>query len=307
MKERIIIAGGSGFLGTTLATQLAKMNYEPVILTRNPKNYTGMGRAIDWDGKTIAENWLAEIEGSHALINLAGKNVNCRPGKANREAILQSRIQSVDVLGKAVRLVPHFPKIWVQAGSLAIYGNAGSRICDEAGKVATDYPANVCINWESALGSAIRPEMRWVNLRIGFVLGQEGGALPFLARLTRLGLGGRIGNGNQYISWLHIEDMIRIFIEAIENPKMTGTYNATSPNPVTNREFMQQLRKTLRRPWTPPAPALAVKIGAPLLNSDPQIALTGRRCLPARLLSEGFSFNHPDLTNSLKNIYPNHK
>ncbi len=307
MKKRIIIAGGTGFIGKVLATQLAKLDYEPVILTRNPKRFQGMGRAIQWDAKHVTDNWLNEIEGACAIINLTGKNVNCRPGKANRAAILQSRIESVDLLGRAIRLVPHFPKCWIQAGSLAIYGNASSRICDEASKAATDYPANVCIEWESALGNAIRPEMRWGNLRIGFVLGKEGGALPFLAKLTRLGLGGSIGNGKQYISWLHIDDMIRIFVEALENPNMTGTYNATGPNPVTNQEFMQQLRKTLRCPWSLPAPALAVKIGAPFLNSDPQIALTGRRCIPARLLSEGFSFIYPNLATTLQAIYPDKK
>jgi uncharacterized protein (TIGR01777 family) len=307
MKKRIILAGGTGFLGTQLATRLDNLGYEPVILSRNPEAYHEAGRAVYWDGKTVEDSWLGEIDGAAAIINLAGKNVNCRPTKANRRDILASRIDSVAVLGKALRMVPEFPGLWIQAGSLAIYGNAGDRVCDEAAKVATYFPADVCIEWEAELGKAIRPGMRWVNLRIGFVLGREGGALPFLAKLTRIGLGGSIGDGNQYISWIHLEDMLRIFVEAIENPDMAGTYNATGHGALTNREFMATLRKTIGRPWSPPAPKLAVKIGAPILDSDPGIALTGRRCIPAKLDAEGFSFHYRDLESALNNLYSTHK
>lgn len=303
MKKRIILAGGTGFLGIELAKQLTELDYHPVIFSRNPDSYTGPGKVVFWDGKTIDKIWLAEIDGATAIINLAGKNVNCRPTARNRKTILDSRVQSVAVLGEALRLVPNPPEIWIQAGSLAIYGDAGDRICDEAARVATGYPANVCVDWEAALGEAILPGTRWVNLRIGFVLGSAGGALPFLARLTKLGLGGSIGNGKQYISWIHLDDMLKIFIEAIENPTMAGTYNTTGPTPVTNAEFMTTLRSVLGRPWSPPAPALAVKIGAPLLDSDPAIALTGRRCVPAKLTDEGFNFHYLTLKHALESIY----
>ncbi|MDF1812332.1 MAG: TIGR01777 family oxidoreductase [Verrucomicrobiales bacterium] len=303
MKKRIVLAGGSGFLGFALANRLTTLDYETVILSRNPHGYKGPGRAVFWDGKTIDDTWLKEIDGAEAVINLTGKNVNCRPTRANREAILASRVDSVAVLGEAVRMVANYPKVWIQAGSLAIYGDAGERVCNEAAMVASGYPANVCVDWETELGKAIRPEMRWVNLRIGFVLGTEGGALPFLTQLTKWGLGGAIGNGHQYISWIHIEDMLRIFVTAVEDPETEGTYNATGPAPVTNREFMATLRRVLRRPWSPPGPEFAVRLGAPLLNSDPEIALSGRRCIPEKLEQEGFSFCYNNLKTALENIY----
>jgi len=160
------------------------------------------------------------------------------------------------------------------------------------------------VAWEEALGQALLPNIRWVTLRIGFVLGREGGALPFLARLTRWGLGGSIGNGRQWISWIHLDDMNRIFLEALENPAWNGVYNATGPEPVTNSVLMRELRQFLHRPWSPPAPSPAVWLGAWLLGSDPKVALTGRRCVPARLREADFHFEWPHLTDALDELYP---
>ncbi len=304
-SRRVLLPGGSGFLGIALAETLATSGYEPVVLTRRPETVSGPGRPVFWDGKTIDDAWLGEMDGAMALINLAGKGVNCRPTAKNRREIRESRVRTVTVLGEAARLVSQPPPVWVQASSLAIYGNAGDRFCDEAARVATAYPADVCTEWEAALGRALLPAMRWVVLRIGFVLGTDGGALPLLSRLCLLGLGGSIGSGEQFISWLHLEDMLRIFLRAVEEPSMNGVYNATAERPVTNREFMQALRRVHRRPWSPRVPSLAVKTGAPLIGSDPGIALTGRRGFPARLLDEGFLFRHGDVATALRDLIKN--
>ncbi len=302
--KRIILAGGSGFLGRALAAKLVKRGgYDPVILTRSPENYKGAGRAVHWDGQTVADEWKMEIDGAHAVINLAGKNVNCRPTAQNKKEILESRTDSVRVLGEAIRLVKTPPPIWIQTSSLAIYGDAKDRICDEAAKVNNEWPANVCIAWEEELGRALLPGIRWAVLRIGFVLGKDEGALPFLAKLVKCGLGGSIGNGRQWISWLHIDDMIALFMEALENSEFAGVYNATNRNAVTNAELMKTLRKILHRPWSPPAPAFAVRIGAPILGSDPVIALTGRRCVSKHLNDHGFTFKHPDLEPALHDLF----
>jgi uncharacterized protein (TIGR01777 family) len=306
-KERIVIAGGSGFLGTALARTLDRRGYEVVVLTRTPRQYRGPGRVVKWDGETLEETWVAELEGARALVNLAGKNVNCRQTRTNRECILRSRVRTTEVLGEALRLVYRVPEVWIQAGSLAIYGDAGDRICDETGFVPDEYPTDVCVAWEEALGRAMRPEMRWVVFRIGFVLGRQGGALPTLARLARLGLGGKIGRGKQWISWIHLEDMMRLFVEAIESPAVHGICNAAGLQPVTNEEFMGTLRSVLEIPLGVPAPASLVRVAAPLIGADPDLALNGRRGLPVRIHGLGFEFQFHELKDALRDLLVPHK
>ncbi|MEM9017048.1 MAG: NAD-dependent epimerase/dehydratase family protein, partial [Verrucomicrobiota bacterium] len=158
-RDRVVLAGGSGFLGRALAETLERRNYDVVILTRDPKRYRGAGRAVSWDGETVEAHWVGELEGAKAIVNLAGKSVNCRQTRENRSEILKSRVEPTETLGEALRLVYRVPEVWVQAGSLAIYGNAGDRICDESGYIPNEYPTDVCIAWEEALGRSIRPEM----------------------------------------------------------------------------------------------------------------------------------------------------
>lgn len=302
--RKAIIAGGSGFLGRELATLLNDSGWETVILTRNPDTYRGAGRAVQWDGSSLGP-WTTALNGAEVLINLAGKNVNCRPTAENQRQILESRVDSVRVLGDALRTLNHPPATWIQASSLAIYGDAGETICDESARVAPDYPANVCIAWEAALGKAALPKQRVVILRIGFVLGATEGALPFLATLAKLGLGGRIGDGRQWISWLHIADMLRIFRLCIEDESLAGIIHATGPTPVRNAELMQAIRETVGGPFqhiSPPAPAWAVKIGAPIVGSDPTIALTGRNCIPKKLTEQNFTFHHTDLNAAINHL-----
>lgn len=299
---RVVLAGGSGFLGKALARTLVAEGYEVVVLTRNPKAYDGPGEAVAWDGRNVEEAWASRLEGAAALVNLVGRSVDCRRTRRNRDEILRSRVDSCEALGAALRLVYRPPAVWVQAGSLAIYGNAGDRICEESAYVPDEYPTDVCVAWEEALGRSIRPEMRWVALRIGFVLGRDGGALPTLARLARLGLGGRIGSGRQWISWIHLDDMMRLFLEAIRNPSVYGICNATGLQPVTNAEFMETLRRTIKVPFGMPAPEWLVRAAAPLLDTDPDLALNGRRGLPCRIHGIGFRFRHHELEDALADL-----
>ena len=301
--RRAILAGGSGFLGCSLAAELCAGGWEVIVLTRSPDKYRGRGRAVKWDGHSL-DGWVGEVDGAEVVVNLAGKNVNCRPTRKNRDEILTSRVNSVRVLGEAVRACTCAPRTWLQAGSLAIYGNPGDRVCNEDAPFATEFPANVCTAWEGALEDALLPDMRSVVLRIGFVLGRSGGALPFLTKLARWGLGGTIGSGRQWMSWMHLEDMNRIFLEAIDNENWAGVYNTTGPEPVRNREFMRELRRALACFWSPPAPPPAVWVGSWILGSDPKISLTGRRCSPARLTESGFSFKWPGLKGALGDLIP---
>jgi uncharacterized protein (TIGR01777 family) len=301
-RKKIIIAGGNGFLGVSLARFLAEREYDVVILCRRPLASDIPARGVLWDGKTVGA-WVAELEGAAAIVNLTGKNVNCRYTPANLREINESREHSVRVVGAAIRACTTPPSAWVQAGSLAIYGDAGDRVCVETSPPGDGIPVDTCLRWESAFAAEETPRTRKVMFRISFVLGMNGGALRMLAGLTRAFLGGAIGSGRQYISWIHENDMNRVWLRAIEDPALSGIFNATSPHAVTNAEFMRELRRVLRRPWSPPLPSFLVPIGCWLLGTEPVLALTGRRGVPARLREAGFEFLHPDLGPALEGIF----
>lgn len=272
------------------------------VLTRSPSLYSGPGFAVEWDGKSLGD-WARWLDGAEAVVNFTGKSVNCRYTPENRREINESRVNSVRAVDKAITLCNQPPKVLVQAASLAIYGDAGNRICDESAPPGEGFPVETCLLWEHAFQEGQTPATRRVLFRIGFALGKGGGALEVLAKLTRCFLGGTVGSGNQYISWLHVADLNRMMLWAMERETMAGVYNATGPNPVTNREFMRELRRVLHRPWSPPAPAWAVHVGSWLLGTEPCLALTGRRCVPRRLMDEGFTFQYPNLRKALEAIY----
>jgi uncharacterized protein (TIGR01777 family) len=206
------------------------------------------------------------------------------------------------VLGEAIARSPRPPGVLVQASSLAIYGDAGNAVCDEQAPHGSGFGAEVCLKWEAAVNSLHLPHTRTVVLRIGFALGRSGGALQTLASLTRWFLGGSAGGGRQYISWIHITDLNEMFRWTVENDALKGVYNATGPEPLTNREFMRQLRSVVGRPWSPPVPSLAVKTGAFLMRTEASLALTGRRCVPAGFLEHGFRFEFPELRPALSDL-----
>jgi uncharacterized protein (TIGR01777 family) len=302
MKPRVVLAGGSGFLGQALAKVLVGKGYDVVVLTRGAhREGTGV-RHLHWDGERLGD-WAQSIDGAKAIVNLTGRSVNCRHTPEHRRAIMESRVNSVRALAEAVRCCQQPPEVWVQASSLAIYGDPGGRWCDEDAPYANGFSEEVCKRWESEFAKVAAAGMRKVVMRIGIVLDTNAGALPVLARLTRLFLGGRVGSGKQYVSWIHIADLTRMFVEAIERPDIAGIFNVTGPNPVTNAGFMRELRRVLHRPWSPPVPGWATHIGAFLMRTEPSLALTGRRCRPKRFLESGFHFEFPELRGALDDLY----
>lgn len=303
MGNKVVIAGGSGFLGRSLAERFAAEGWEVVVLSRSAAPVRGPIRTELWDGKN-AGDWSGELEGAAAVINLAGRSVACLHTPENRRQILASRVDSVLAIDRALQRCGNPPPAWVQAGSLAIYGSPGDRVCDESAPHADDFSAEVCKAWEDALFSASPASgVRRAVLRIGLVFGRGGGALGPLAGLARRFLGGTVGDGRQFISWLHEEDFYEMCRWIIDHPSSRGAYNATGPRPVTNAEFMRALRRALHRPWCPPAPRWAVAlIARRVMKVEPHLALDGRRCIPGRLLSEGFSFARPDLAEALESI-----
>jgi hypothetical protein len=301
MDKRVILAGGSGLVGRGLATELRARNFAVTILTRAPQSRAAGVQEIAWDGKNPG-SWGEALDGAEAMVNLAGHSVNCVHTPENRRLIRESRIDSVRAISQAIRRATRPPRVLVQASAIGFYGNAGETPCDESSPVGTGFLAETCREWEAALDANSLPATRCVTLRIGVVLGRDGGALPQLARLVKLFLGGAAGDGRQVMSWIHQADLQRIFLTALENEDWRGPFNAVAPNPVTNAEFMRELRHALHRPWAPPAPAFAIRLLAPLMGTDPSLAVEGQRVLPKRLLEAGFSFQFPQVTEALQEL-----
>ena len=304
MKPRIVLAGGSGFIGQSLSPPLVSKNYEIVVLTRGKSNHHGRIREAHWDGKKLGE-WTQFVNGALGLVNLTGRSINTRHTPEHRREIIDSRVDSVRILGEAIGRCVQPPKVFVQLAGVGIYGDKGERICDETTAPGDDFVSEVCKKWEAAFDSVDSPSTRKVLLRLGVVLGRNSGLLHVLSRLTRWLLGGQVGEGRQYISWIHIADLSRMILQAIDQEQLTGVFNATAPNPVTNAELMRALRRALHRPWSPPVPEFAARIGSWLMGTEASLALVSQRCVPKRFLEKNFEFEFPNLREALANIYPN--
>jgi len=294
---RVVLAGGHGALGRRIAADLDARGDDIVVLSRSP-DPRGPGRQLRWDGAGTG-TWGTELAGS-ALINLAGELVDIRPTPANIESLTSSRVRPTRALRQAAAGLATPPAVWIQMSTLAIYGDAGDAILDE-GAAPADGPAQmagVARAWETAAKGVTAD--RQVVLRTAVVLDRETPAYARIASLTRWGLGGRMGSGSQWISWLHIEDFLAIIRFCLDDRGLAGVVHATSPQPVTNADFMAAFRRSENRPAAPPTPAWLLRLGAALMRTDPALALTGRRCVPARLAGLGFPFRYPDIDAALK-------
>ncbi|GIV68145.1 TIGR01777 family oxidoreductase [Caldilinea sp.] len=303
-RRKVVIVGGSGFLGLNLARALSKSaEFEACIISRHPPSNQGDWRRVRWDAQTLGA-WADELDGAAAVVNLAGRSVDCIKTPDHCDEILRSRVEATRLIGRALRRIKQPPPVWVQMSTAHIYGDPPEIVCTEDSSFGYGLAPFVGKAWEDAYHSAVLPEMRQVILRTSFVLGRNGGALRRMELAVRLGLGGKIGSGKQGISWLHEEDMNRLFLRAIRDETMQGAYIATAPNPVSNAEFMKALRKALGAPIGLPSPAWMIKLAAPLiLKTDPELALYGRYCVSMRLEAEGFQFKHPTLESALAAIY----
>ncbi len=300
---RVVIAGGSGFLGLSLARHLAALGYEPILLSRSrPPAVNSWTHAV-WDARSAGE-WVQHLHGATALVNLAGRSVDCIKTPDHCDEILRSRMEATNVLGTALTMVQAPPPVWVQMSTAHRYGDPPDLVCDEDSAFGYGLAPFVGEAWEETFASSVLPEMRQVILRTSFVLGRDGGALQRLSTLGRFGLGGTVGHGRQGVSWIHTEDMNRLFERAITNPEMSGAYIASAPNPVSNAEFMRALRTAMGVPIGLPAPGWIVRFGAALvMRTDPELALYGRYCVSRRLKEEGFEFSHPEIGGALRDLF----
>lgn len=304
----IVIAGGSGFLGISLADYLAAAGRQVVILSRTAPKPTGPWRHVRWDARTLGD-WCGHLDGAAGLVNLVGRSVDCIKTPDHKDEIVRSRLEATCVLGLAMRSIASPPPVWVQMSTAHIYGDPPKIICDENSPFGCGFAPSVGHAWEDEFRASALPAQRQVVFRTSFVIGHDrgagGGALARLRLLVKLGLGGTVASGTQGMSWIHEADMNRIFARALDDPTMSGAYIASSPQPVCQREFMRELRRALGMRIGLPAFAWMVRIGAPLfLQTDPELALYGRYVVPKRLQEEGFEFRYPELRSALEDLGP---
>ncbi|HEX2203827.1 MAG TPA: TIGR01777 family oxidoreductase [Longimicrobium sp.] len=299
---KIVIPGGTGQVGTVLARAFHGDGHEVVVLSREPR--PAPWRALAWDGRTVGA-WAAELEGADVVVNLAGRNVNCRYNAANRAAILNSRVDSTRAVGEAIAGCARPPRVWLQASTATIYAHRYDAPNDERTGIlgggepgapeAWRFSIDVARAWEAALAAADTPRTRKVALRSAMVMSPDrGGIFDTLLWLVRRGLGGRAGSGRQYVSWVHERDFVRALYWLIEHDEVDGVVNVASPNPLPYADFMRALRRAWGALIGLPATEWMLEIGVRILRSETELVLKSRRVVPGRLLEAGFAFDFPE-------------
>jgi len=295
---KIIIAGGSGFLGNALENFFSERQNEVIVLSRNPKKKND----IFWDARNIGE-WANELNNADVLINMTGKSVDCRYNEKNKKEILESRINSTKVLQEAVDNCQNPPKTWLNASSATIYVHAETQLMDEEnGIIGDDFSMNICKLWEVAFFEKPNQNVRKVALRTSIVLGNEDGAFPKLKTITKLGLGGKQGRGQQMMSWIHIMDFCRAIEYIIGNEAITGVINITAPTPIKNTDFMQLLRNKMHIPFGISSSVFILELAAIFIKTETELLLKSRNVYPKRLLESSFRFAFPNIELALQDL-----
>lgn len=305
--RRIVIPGGNGYLGGHLARWFDERGWEVVILSRRPATIAG-ARTVRWDGRTIGR-WTKEIDGADVVLNFAGRTVNCRYNAKNRAEIYASRLDSTRVIGQAIAAATSPPPVWLNASSATIYRHAEDRPMDEAtGEIGGGFSVDVCQKWEAEFFAAPTLKTRRAALRAAMVMGPgTGGVFEAFYGIARKRLGGTLGKGTQFVSWMHLDDFCRAVEFLIERNDIDGTVNLSSPNPIPNRQFMRDLRTAAGVKIGLPATRLMLEVGAIVLRTEAELLLKSRRVVPGRLVAAGFQFNFPDWLAAAKDIVAKHR
>jgi len=302
MKKKLIIAGGSGFIGKALSRYYLDQGFLVSVLTRGNSQLVDGVRFQNWDGKNIGE-WAELLEGIDLLINLTGKSVDCRYTEANKKLILSSRVDATIVLGKAILQLKNPPKVWFNASTATIYDYSLTKaMTEDDGKIGSDFSMSVAKAWEEAFFTSVTPKTRKIALRISLVLGKGEGVLPVLTKLSKLGLGGYHGNGQQKFAWIHIQDLIRVIEFLKDKENMDAPVNCTSPSQITNQQFMKALRNSLGISFGIPTPKIMLEIGSFFMQTESELILKSRFVSPKRLLDNGFQFKFTNIDKALANL-----
>jgi uncharacterized protein (TIGR01777 family) len=322
MKQRIILAGGSGFLGGELAKHFTVLDWEVVILTRSPKSRTDRVREVAWDTKSLGD-WASELDGANVVVNLTGRSVDCRYNAKNRREIMDSRVNSTRVVGEAIAQCKTPPRVWLNSSTATVYQHTfgkphdeSSQEMDSAADAKDAFSVEVAQAWERTLFEArlpltpalspsdgARETTRKVALRTSMVLGLgRNSVFPVLRRLTKFGLGGRQGSGKQFVSWIHVEDFCRAIEWIIAHDELSGPINQCAPNPLPNAEMMKIFRDVCRMPIGLPATEWMLEIGAFFLRTETELIFKSRRVVPGKLLASGFEFRFPTFREALVDL-----
>lgn len=301
---RVIISGATGFIGRALCRELSG-HYDVVALSRDARRAARVvgqyARVVEWDARTTS-GWAEQVDGAHAVVNLAGENIaSGRWTPAKKQSILRSRSHSAKAVADAAIAAANKPAVVVQASAIGYYGSRGDEILDEDSPAGTGFLAEVCRATEAAARNVEDHGVRSVIIRTGAVLGGEGGALPKLMAPFRFCVGGYVGDGRQWFSWISLRDEVRAIRFLVENPQARGSFNLAAPHPVTMKEFSRVLGRMLHRPAWTVLPGFAARLA--LGQMADEVVLASQRVLPKRLQEGGFSFEHPRLEDALTSIF----
>jgi len=307
--NKIILAGGSGFLGSELAKHFKTLGWEVVVLTRAPKSRPDGVREVAWDSKSLGD-WARELDGARAVVNLTGRSVDCRYNAKNRRDIMDSRVNSTRVVGEAIAQCQTPPRVWLNSSTATLYTHTFGKPHDESSQdmdSAVDakdaFSVKVAQAWERTLNEANTPKTRKVALRTSMVLGLgRNSVFPVLRRLTKFGLGGRQGSGNQFVSWIHVTDFCRAIEWIIVHEDLVGPINQCAPNPLPNKEMMKAFRDVCGRPIGLPATEWMLEIGAFFLRTETELIFKSRRVVPGRLVASGFQFHFSTFREALLDL-----
>ena len=291
--NKIVLAGGTGFVGKYIASKFRVRGDKVIIVSRAEGD-------VRWSDRDAL---VKALEGADVVINLAGKSVDCRYNESNKREILLSRRETTRTIGDVILSCKKPPKLWINSSTATIYRHAEDRpMTEEEGEIGKGFSVKVATEWEASFFRFNLPHTRQLALRMAIVLGKNGGVMQPLTRLVKFGLGGKQGPGNQVFSWIHIEDVFQIILFAMEQDGVAGVVNCSSPNPVTNGELMKTLRKQLHVPFGMPSPEWLLEIGAVVIRTETELLLKSRWVLPQRLLTAGYVFRYPTLTCALEEI-----
>jgi len=290
--KKVVLAGGTGFIGSYIAKRFEQIGYEVFVVSREEEH-------TSW----IQNDLKNALENAELVINLAGKSINCRHTEKNRIHIIGSRLNSTKLIGSAIKACSIPPELWINASAAGVYRpSVDEPMTEDQTDLGDDFLADVVRQWEAVFFDFNLPATRQVALRTSVVLGRDGGALKPLVLLSRFGLGGKQADGKQMFSWIHVEDYFRVLLFLLEKESIGSVINCSSPNPLSNKEFMQALRKTLHIPIGLPAPKFAIQLGAKVIGTEPELILNSSYVIPKLLLDAGFEFEFPTVDLALNDL-----